>query len=79
LLTRFGFTVSSIRTFAEQIAYCMASQSGLGLSPARTDLIAGMRRAGLTFDGRMTAALDALEFLRLARATEIMATGANAA
>jgi hypothetical protein len=71
LLSRFGLTVQTVRAVAEQAAYCMAAQQGLGLSPARSDLVSGMRHAGFTVHANTTAALDALEYLRLGRAAEV--------
>ena len=74
LMNRFGMPPSSVRLVAEQAAYCMAAQPGLGLSPARSVLIEGMRLAGFSVDTQTTTALDALENLRLAR-TEASAGG----
>ena len=68
LMDRFGMPASSVRLVAEQVAYCMAAQPGLGLSPARDVLIEGMRLAGFSVDMGVATALDALEYLRLARA-----------
>jgi hypothetical protein len=73
LLNRFGLEADSVRAVAEQAAYCMAARPGLGLSPLRDALIAEMRDAGFAADATITAvALDALEYLRLARAVETM-------
>ena len=68
LANRFALTAESVRLVAEQAAYCMAAQPGLGLSPTRDALLEGMRRAGFVVEIETSTALDALEYLRLARA-----------
>jgi hypothetical protein len=70
LMRRFKLTSQMVRVMAEQAAYCMAAQPGLGLSPARPVLLAGIQQAGFDVGVNPTAALDALEYLRLARAAE---------
>jgi hypothetical protein len=67
---RFTLTAQYVREVAEQAAYCMASQPGLGLSPGRAFLLERMNLAGFLVDDQTTKALNALEYLRLARAAE---------
>jgi hypothetical protein len=78
LVRRFGLTSDAVRRIAEQAAYCMSAQHGLGLSPARNKLIEGIQSAGFTVSGSTGTALSALEYLRLARAeasTDSLAEG----
>jgi hypothetical protein len=70
LVNRFGLTAQTVRTVAEQAAYCMAAQAGLGLSPTRTALVESMRQSGFRLGSSTAAALDGLEYIRLARASE---------
>ena len=70
LVGRFGLTSDAVRTIAEQSAYCMSAEPGLGLSPRREALLNAMRQAGFSVGTRSEAALDALVYLRLARPAE---------
>ena len=69
-MSRFGLTAESVRLTAEKAAYCMAAEVGLGLSPSRTTLIKVMQKYGFTTSRSIELSLDALEYLRLARAVE---------
>jgi hypothetical protein len=71
LQRRFGMPAAAVRRFAEQAAFTMAAEPGLGLSPTRAELLAGLRHQGYDIGERTAAtALDALEYLRLARSVE---------
>ena len=66
LLDRFGISAEAARAVAEQAAFCMSANAGLGLNPQRDTLLASMRQAGFDVTGKTEAALDALLYLRLA-------------
>ena len=70
LINRFALTAQAVRTMAEQAAYCMAAQPGLGLSPSRSALVESMQQAGFETAANTGSALDGLEYIRLARAAE---------
>jgi hypothetical protein len=67
---RFGLNADVVRAVGEHSAYCMAAHPGLGLSPSRIDLIAAMKQAGFVVNSSTESALDALEYMRLARKAE---------
>lgn len=69
LLKRFGKPPEFIRMVAESAAYCMAKKQGLGLSPSRQELLEAIEAEGLSEGSEAWVALDALEYLRLARGT----------
>jgi hypothetical protein len=60
-----GLRTQDIRRAAECAALSMAAQPQLGLSPSRTNLVAAMVSAG--FESVAATALEALEFIKLAR------------
>jgi Cdc6-like AAA superfamily ATPase len=64
---RFKLRPKQVREVAERIAFCMASDSKLGLNPSRTNLKASFveHRFGLVAD--LDVSMDALEFIKLAR------------
>lgn len=66
----FKLDSTEIRTVAEKIAFSMAADSSLGLSPTRENLKKAIFRLNMKVDGNFEAILDALEFLKLAR-TEV--------
>jgi hypothetical protein len=69
---RFGLTTKQVRDTAESAAFCMAADSGLGLSPASDLLTQSIGRLQLIqHDG----ALKALEFIKLARAEKSVVEG----
>jgi hypothetical protein len=70
LAARFALTAQAARTVAEQAAYCMSAEPGLGLSPQRNALLDAMARAGFPAGEETRTALSALEYLRLARPVE---------
>jgi NACHT domain len=67
LSARFGLTSAQVRVVAEQAAFCMSAQADLGLSPRRVALLDAMRSIGYHVDDSTAVALDALEYLKLAR------------
>lgn len=72
LQRRFRLDISRLRSFAESIAFCMASDAGLGLSPTRENLKEAMNRLyNSKVDDSFETFLDALEFMKLAR-SEVM-------
>jgi NACHT domain len=73
----FGLDADAVRAVGEHSAYCMAAHPGLGLSPSRPDLIAAMKQAGFVVDSSTESALDALEYMRLARKAESVDGGAG--
>jgi len=64
---RYGLNTAHLRAAAENIAFCMASDLKLGLSPTRNRLQTAMGRLGMEVDDRFETFLDALEYIRLAR------------
>jgi hypothetical protein len=72
---RYGISPESVRETAEHIAFCMAADSGLGLSPTRENLAGAMVRQGFGVDGLFESHLDALEYIKLARAETATAVG----
>ena len=64
---RFKLDTSNIRIYAEAIAFCMTTGSNLGLSPAHSDLENALTSLSLDTSSFETA-LDALEYMKLARA-----------
>ncbi|HBL28075.1 MAG TPA: NTPase (NACHT family) [Acidobacteria bacterium] len=65
---RFRLEVATIRKIAEQVAFCMAADAELGLSPSRERILAAMARQGFEVRSFLVNCLDALEFIKLARA-----------
>ena len=70
LQKRFKLDHLQLRKAAEMIAYCMAADTGLGLSPTRENLKAAIDRLNLTTGSDVDTILDALEFMKLARSEE---------
>jgi hypothetical protein len=64
---RFKLQPEQLREAAESIAFCMASDAGLGLSPSRVDLKASLTKQGFEYKGDPDIPMDALEFIKLAR------------
>lgn len=67
LLRRYGLEGATVRAIAEQIAFCMAADPTLGLSPARERIPQSMSRQGLEVRSILATCMDALEFIKLAR------------
>lgn len=66
---RYSLQPSELRAIAEQVAFCMASVPGLGLSPSRPDLAVALQ-AVFGVEERVDKLLDALEFVKLGGAIE---------
>jgi len=67
LQRRFQLNAAQLRRTAEQIAFCMAADLGLGLSPTRSQLKDGLRRIHMDIEDDFNSRLDALEYIKLAR------------
>jgi hypothetical protein len=67
LWRRFQLEPTNVRAAAESLAFCMAADPGLGLSPTRQDLEDATVRLGLRIGGLFDTLLDALEYIKLAR------------
>ncbi len=67
LKARYSFDPVQLRTAAEQFAFCMAAQDGLGLNPSRQLLLDAMVKLGFKPNKQFETALNALEFMKLAR------------
>lgn len=67
LQQRFDLSPKQVRAFAQSVAFCMASVPGLGLSPLRDKLRAAMVSELFPVGQTFETALDALEFIKLAR------------
>ena len=64
---RFQLQPAQVRIAAERLAYCMAADSAIGLSPTRADLLAATMRQDLSLGNQFDKLLDSLEFIKLAR------------
>jgi hypothetical protein len=69
-----GLEPSQLRTVAEQASFCMAATPAIGLSPARSQLAEAIV-AAYGDNPQLLAALDALEFIKLAKSPETTTTG----
>lgn len=71
---RFGVEPVELRQVAEEIAFRLTAESGVGLSPTRAEvarLLAGLEVAGRPIDAtRLARHLDALEYVKLAQSPE---------
>jgi hypothetical protein len=65
---RFELEPPELRATAEAVAFCMAADSGLGLSPSRQDIAKSAQKLQIKLDHRFNKILDALTYLKLARA-----------
>ena len=70
LAERFPLDPDSIRRVAEELAYCMIADPGLGLSPSRDEIENSMQRLGFSRGSEVRLAIDALVFIKLARSEE---------
>jgi hypothetical protein len=73
---RYGTDVADLRPVAEQLAFMMTAEHGLGLSPTRARLVAAFADAaggpdcgqkGPTREGALHRSMDALEYIKLGR------------
>jgi hypothetical protein len=67
LQQRFKLRATDLRAVAENIAFCIATDLGLGLSPTRTTLKIAMECLSMKVEGNFDTILDALEYIKLAR------------
>lgn len=71
---RYSVEPGELREVAEEIAFWLTAESGLGLSPSRAEiarLVVGMEAGGRPIDAtRLGRCLDALEYIKLAQAPE---------
>lgn len=70
---RYAIDTTDLRTAAENIAFCMVADHGLGLSPTRLNLPEAMLRQGMKVPANFEVLLDALEYIKLARADTVAA------
>ncbi len=71
---RFGLQTTQLRAVAENIAFCMAAEPRLGLSPTRAALQSAIARFNMEIDSNFDILLDALEYIKFAR-SDIAADG----
>jgi hypothetical protein len=67
LFNRFRLKTQEVRLVAEQVAYCMIADEGLGLSPMRNDILVAVKKNGFNPSGNIQKVLDALVYLKLGR------------
>lgn len=75
LQRRFQLDPTEVRSVAECVAFCMAADVGLGLSPARASINDSMVRLGFEVKTDFDKLLDALEYIKLARSEKATAAG----
>ena len=75
LQRRFSLDTTLIRATAENIAFCMTADTGIGLSPTRGDLQDALARQQMAVPDNFHTLLDALEYIKLARSDEVATTG----
>jgi hypothetical protein len=75
LMRRFGLGAAEVRSGAEQVAFAMAADEGLGLSPSRAALADSLKKLHLGMSYDLDVLLDALEFIKLARSEALSQTG----
>lgn len=75
LRRRFQVEPSAIRATAEGIAFAMAADTGLGLSPTRDKLAQALQRLHLHPGEYFHTQLDALEYIKLARSETTVIAG----
>jgi hypothetical protein len=67
LTERFTVEPARIRQIAEELAFCMVADHGLGLNPDSNELQQSMARLGLSEGPDVEEAMEALTFIKLAR------------
>src|SRR5262249_38168299 len=70
IVQRFNVTLPVVRSAAEESAFCMAAVAGLSLEPTRAALLNSLAASSPPWLPQAEAALDALEYTKLARAVE---------
>jgi hypothetical protein len=67
LVGRFGLNSDQVRAITEDLAFCMAAEPGLGLSPTRSQVVETMVRQHSSPERDVQLAMNALEYIKLAR------------
>jgi len=67
--------VAELRITAENVAFCMTAETGLGLSPTRNAITQAMIRLELPLREDFETQLDALEFIKIARSESATEAG----
>jgi hypothetical protein len=67
LWQRFQLEPNEIRVFAEQIAFAMTADYGLGLNPTRENIKYALEKQPFQVSDHFNTYLDALEYIKLAR------------
>lgn len=75
LYRRFQLTPTEVRYAAENFAFAMAADDSLGLSPTRDKLEKAFEELNITVDENFETALDALEYIKLARSETATTSG----
>lgn len=75
LQRRFKLATADIRSAAEIIAFCMAADAGLGLSPTRQSIKEATTRLGFSFGKQFDLLMDGLEYIKLARSEALATVG----
>lgn len=73
----FGIDHDELRLRSEEIAFTMTATAGLGLNPTREALRAAYESAGFAAADRLPAAMDALEWIKLARSEQSDSSAAD--
>lgn len=68
---RFGLSIQHLRALAENIAFCMAADTGLGLNPTRAGVKDALERLGFKYNN-LEKTLDSLEFMKIARSDGVV-------
>lgn len=75
LWARYKLRPQEMRRVAEQVAFCITAEPGLGLTPTRDDIKRAMAHLGFNVAAKFDTQLDALEYLKLARSETTVVTG----
>lgn len=75
LQKRFHLTHDAVRTTAENVAFCMAADPGLGLTPTRENIRESINKLEFELPKNFDNHLDALEFIKLARSESSVLIG----
>lgn len=75
LRTRFHLTAETLRSTAERVAFCIAADDELGLSPTRRQIMKSLQINGFPPGEAIAKSLDALEFIKLGRSDAASAAG----
>jgi hypothetical protein len=75
LQRKYALAPSQLRAVAEAAAFCMAADPALGLTPSRKDLQLSINRLGFALGDNLPRALNALEYIRIARSEAYTSPG----